>query len=72
LERADDGSTGVDRTRPAASSTEFSYETARANYQTARGGGTTVNSLRFGTGPVVRIGEVTAPLNGREQGSAPP
>src|SRR5687768_7724075 len=33
----------------------FSYEIARANYQTTRVGGTTVNSLRFGTGPVFRI-----------------
>lgn len=37
----------------------FAYEIARANYQTTRIGGTTVNSLRFGTGPVFRIGERT-------------
>jgi len=37
----------------------FAYEIARANYQTTRVGGTTVNSLRFGTGPVFRFGETT-------------
>jgi hypothetical protein len=37
----------------------FAYEIARANYQTTRVGGTTVNGLRFGTGPVFRIGEIT-------------
>ena len=36
----------------------FALEIARANYQTTRVGGTTVNSLRFGTGPVFRIGEI--------------
>ena len=35
----------------------FAYEIARANYQTTRVGGTAVNSLRFGTGPVFRFGE---------------
>jgi len=34
----------------------LAYEMARANYQTTRVGGTTVNSLRFGTGPVFRMG----------------
>ena len=36
----------------------LTYEIARANYQTTRVGGTTVNGLRFGTGPVFRFGEV--------------
>ena len=35
----------------------FAYEIARANYQRTRVGGTTLNSFRFGTGPVFRIGE---------------
>ena len=38
----------------------FAYEIARANYQATRVGATTVNSLRFGTGPVFRIGEASA------------
>jgi hypothetical protein len=33
----------------------FAYEIARANSQTTRVGGTTVNGLRFGTGPAFRI-----------------
>jgi hypothetical protein len=37
----------------------FAYEVARANYQTTRVAGTTVNSLRFVTGPVFRMGETT-------------
>jgi len=37
----------------------LAYEIARANFQTTRVGGTTVRGLRFGTGPVFRIGEVT-------------
>jgi hypothetical protein len=36
----------------------FAYEIARANVQTTRVGGTTANSLRFGTGPVFRFGEI--------------
>jgi hypothetical protein len=37
----------------------LAYEIARANYQTTRVSGTTVNGLRFGTGPVFRIGETS-------------
>jgi hypothetical protein len=36
----------------------LAYEIARANYQTTRVGGTAVNGVRFGTGPVFRIGEI--------------
>jgi len=36
----------------------LAYEIARANYQVTRVSGTTVNGLRFGTGPVFRIGEM--------------
>jgi len=36
----------------------LAYEVARANFQTTRVGGTNVNSFRFGTGPVFRIGEI--------------
>jgi hypothetical protein len=42
----------------------FAYEVARANFQMARVDGTTVNGLRFGTGPVFRIGETTDQSNG--------
>jgi hypothetical protein len=37
----------------------FAYEVARANFQTTRVGGTSVNSVRFGIGPVFRFGETT-------------
>jgi hypothetical protein len=37
----------------------FAYEVAPASYQTTRVGGTTVNSIRFVTGPVFRVGEAT-------------
>jgi hypothetical protein len=36
----------------------FAYEVARATVQATRIGGTSVNSLRFGTGPVFRFGEI--------------
>ena len=39
----------------------LAYEIARANFQTTRVGGTTVNGLRFGTGPVFRFGEPKNP-----------
>jgi hypothetical protein len=42
----------------------FSYAIARANYQTARVGGISINSLRFGTGPVFRIGKTSDPSSG--------
>jgi hypothetical protein len=38
----------------------LALEVARANYQTTRVGGATVNGLRFGTGPVFRMGEITS------------
>jgi hypothetical protein len=37
----------------------LALEAARANYQTTRVGGTTVNTLRFGAGPLFRMGEIT-------------
>ena len=37
----------------------LALEVTRANFQTTRVGGTTVNGLRFGTGFVARIGETT-------------
>ena len=40
----------------------FAYEIARANYQTTRVGGTAVNSLRFGTGPVFRFWGDNGPI----------
>jgi hypothetical protein len=42
----------------------FSYAIARANYQTARVGGTSINSLRFGTGPVFRPGKTSDSSSG--------
>ena len=39
----------------------LAYEIARVSYQTTRVGGTNVNGLRFGTGPVLRFGEATKP-----------
>ena len=39
----------------------LAYEVARVNLQTTRIGEKSVNSLRFGIGPVFRFGETTAP-----------
>jgi hypothetical protein len=50
----------------------LAYEVARANFQTTRVGGTSVNSLRFGTGPVFRIGETTDQLRSGEESSPDP
>jgi hypothetical protein len=50
----------------------FALEIARANYQSTRVGGTTVNSLRFGTGPVFRIGDITDQSLAREESSRQP
>ena len=50
----------------------FSYEIARANVQATRVGGTTVNSLRFGTGPVFRLGEITDQSTAQENSSPQP
>jgi hypothetical protein len=50
----------------------FGYEIARVNYQTTRVARSTVNSLRFGTGPVFRMGEVSDESNGSEESSQQP
>jgi hypothetical protein len=50
----------------------LAYEVARANFQTTRVGGTTVNSLRFGTGPVFRMGEIADQSRGQEESSPQP
>jgi hypothetical protein len=42
----------------------LALEIARANFQTTRVAGTTVNGLRFGTGWVARIGEITDQSSG--------